>query len=303
MMESSHLLSVIVPVKKMDGKLSYLQEWLRKSKNFDLQVILVHDESGDSTGTELRRFLGENKLDHVVLLEGFFGSPGSARNVGIEASSGKWITFWDSDDAPKVDTVFGYIAQAVDEKSQMVVGSFQTIDLSNGEVKSQILSDSIKAETILAIGMNPGLWRIVIKRTLIGDSRFPATKMAEDQIFLADIFAKIEFFETTEKIFYTYHKGFLNQLTSQKDAINELPRSLESLSTADYRLKELSVVRVMMAYRQLLTSLKFCSWRNKVASARALLIFLIKTRFALRETISAISLYVKANLRRLRLGW
>ncbi len=301
-MESSHLLSVIVPVRSMEGRLNYLQEWLKKSKNFDLQVILVHDDSGDSTGTELRRFLGETELDQVVLLEGLFGSPGSARNAGIEASSGKWITFWDSDDAPKADTVLGYLSDIVDEKSQMAVGSFQTIDLSNGEVKSQILSDSIKAETILAIGMNPGLWRIVIKRTLIGDSRFPATRMAEDQIFLADIFAKVEYFETTEKIFYTYHKGFLNQLTSRKDAINELPRSLESLSTADYKLKELSVVRVMMVYRQLLTSIKFCSWRNKVASVRAFLTFLIKTRFTLSETISAISLYVKANSRKLRLG-
>jgi len=286
----------------MEERLGYLQEWLKSSKNLDLQVILVHDESGDSTGTELKRFLGENKLNQVVLIEGFFGSPGSARNAGIDASSGKWITFWDSDDAPKAETVFGYLAHEVDEESQMVIGSFQTIDLTNGDVKSQILSDSINAETILEIGMNPGLWRIVIKRTLIGDSRFPATKMAEDQIFLADIFAKIGFFETTQRIFYTYHKGFLNQLTSRKEAIDELPKSLESLTTASYILQDLSVVRVIMAYRQLMTSLKFCSWSKKVAAVKAFITFFVKTRFTLRETISASKLLVEANSRRLRLG-
>jgi len=302
MMESSHLLSVIVPVRNMEERLGYLQEWIKSSKNFDLQVVLVHDESGDSTGTELRSFLSENELNQVVLIDGYFGSPGSARNAGIEASSGKWITFWDSDDAPKTEIVLGYLAHAVDEKSEMVIGSFQTLDLSSGEIESQILSESIKAETILAIGTNPGLWWIVIKRTLIGDSRFPATKMAEDQTFLSEIFAKIGIFETTQRFFYTYHKGVFNQLTSRKDAIDELPKSLESLSTASYILQELSTVRVIMAYRQLLTSLKFCSWSKKAAAVKAFIIFFVKTRFTLRDTISAGRLLVEANSGRLRLG-
>ena len=302
MIEPSHLLSVIVPVSNMEGRLGYLEDWLKKSKGLDLQIILIHDKSGDSTGAELTKILTENGLEDVILIEGFFGSPGSARNVGIDASSGMWIAFWDSDDVPNAAVISGYLDHTVDCKSQVVVGSFQTVDLSNGEVKSQILSNPKSAETILAIGMNPGLWRFVIRHTLIDDSRFPATKMAEDQAFLVNILAKTEFYETTQQIFYTYHKGVLNQLTSRKDAIEDLPKSLESLSTARYILKDLSVVRLIMAYRQLVTGLKLCSWRKKVKTVKAFVIFSLKTRFTLRESFAIIKIFAEVPPRKLRLG-
>jgi hypothetical protein len=62
---------------------------------------------------------------------------------------------------------------------------------------------------------NPGLWRWVFARELVGSARFEPTKRGEDQLFLARVNAfsyKITLFQ--EKV-YTYFIGDTNQLSAQ----------------------------------------------------------------------------------------
>jgi len=62
------LLTAIVPVHQMGGKLQNLQSWLSDSK--DIDVILVHDFSTDSTQSELEEILSNSNFTHVQLIMG-----------------------------------------------------------------------------------------------------------------------------------------------------------------------------------------------------------------------------------------
>jgi len=68
----------------------------RKTKCFEF--IIVDDGSEDKTVELLEKLLAEKQLEHVKIIEAMHGGVSSARNIGIEHSTGKYITFVDSDD-------------------------------------------------------------------------------------------------------------------------------------------------------------------------------------------------------------
>ncbi len=71
-------------------------------QDFDLkkiELIIIDDCSTDSTLEVIQSFQGFDEFGHVFLTKTQFNSgPGIARNLGIEASIGRYILFIDSDD-------------------------------------------------------------------------------------------------------------------------------------------------------------------------------------------------------------
>ena len=302
MSHQNFLLSVVVPIFRMQGRLGYLQDWLLKSTDYDLQVVLVHDRSEDLTGLELERIINDNQLSNVTLVEGLYGSPGGARNAGLEFCTGKWLAFWDSDDIPHLETIFSFLINSRVENPDFIVGSYSSLDLTNGQTQCHELSPEQKPGSLLMMGINPGLWRYIFSRNVIGTVKFPETRMAEDQSFLTRIFTKTSVFKVTSELFYTYHTGFPNQLTSRKDAIEDLPKSLEATATEQCILKELSVVRQIMVYRQLATGLRLCSFRGKIVTLNYFFSFQFKTKRTWSEGIQIVKLIFQTQVKSIRLG-
>ena len=99
-------ISVIVPVYKVEA---YLQECVDSilAQTFeDFELILVDDGSPDNCGAICDAYAGKDSRVKVIHQEnqGLSG----ARNTGIEASKGEFLTFVDSDDMVKlnVDLLF-----------------------------------------------------------------------------------------------------------------------------------------------------------------------------------------------------
>ena len=95
-------LSVIVPVYRTER---YLEEIVRslKAQTFaDFEVVLVDDGSPDGSPALCDRIAAEDKRFRVIhkLNEGL----GYARNTGLEAARGEYVTFIDSDDTISPDT-------------------------------------------------------------------------------------------------------------------------------------------------------------------------------------------------------
>ena len=214
------VLSVVIPITKMAGKLENLSSWLHSVHRYSIQVIIVHDIQDERTASELDSLLVAIKSDKISLFEGQFDSPGLARNEGIRHVNGAWVAFWDSDDIPILKEVFQSIEGASPEASTLIC-SFQVV---SHETK-QILWSAPRfkpTNNSAQISAFPGMWRMIFKKEIIEVSKFREFKMAEDQLYLIEnnlANNNVIFFHA---VTYSYFVGFPDQLTSQKEKIGDL---------------------------------------------------------------------------------
>lgn len=88
--------SVIVPVYQGQGTIQRALESLVSQSFEDFEVIVVNDGSTDDTASIVSAFAKSDHRFRIVSKEN--GGRSSARNEGIECSSGKYLMFLDADD-------------------------------------------------------------------------------------------------------------------------------------------------------------------------------------------------------------
>lgn len=90
-------LSIIVPIYKVRRNLQRCIESILQQTYTDYELILVDDGSPDNCGAICDRYAQE--CDKVKVIHKKNGGLSSARNAGIAAAKGEYITFVDGDDA------------------------------------------------------------------------------------------------------------------------------------------------------------------------------------------------------------
>lgn len=90
------MLSVIIPVYNAERYLQATVESVMAQEYNDFEAILVNDGSSDRSG-ELCESLAE-RYSRIKVIHKDNGGVGSARNAGIDAACGKYVTFIDADD-------------------------------------------------------------------------------------------------------------------------------------------------------------------------------------------------------------
>jgi glycosyltransferase involved in cell wall biosynthesis len=227
------LLTAIVPVHQMGGKLQNLQSWLSDSKEID--VILVHDFSTDSTQSELEGILSNSHFAHVLLITGNYGSPGIARNAGFEKVKTDFVTFWDSDDLPNLGQYLEMTKILNQGIADVCLGEYEIVNLKDLSVEVvNLTSTAVNHE----VALNPGVWRMVFRTSLIPKSPFRNHQLGEDHLFLQELkFASMEK-AIIKKIVYTYFYAGEGNLTSNKRLIPELMPVFTA--TDEYRKKSVS---------------------------------------------------------------
>ena len=272
--ESPKLLSVVVPVRKMAGKLEFLTNWLQQEATKSMQVIIVHDYYDDETANELKQIISRANLGNIRFLEGHFGNPGSARNAGLVLANTAWISFWDSDDLPDVEEFLAMIQSANAQGAECAVGSFSVFRGSIENQGKKHVIDSKNKSYFDDIAMNPGIWRWAFRSSILGETRFLPILMGEDVTFLADLNVVDRKIFSSSRIVYNYQIGFAGQLTSQSELISALVISAEFLLTklqkSSTRMKRFVAI---LFCRQVLTVIRKGKHRSKIN----LLIFLVRS--------------------------
>lgn len=92
----NNLISVIVPVYKVEKYIKKCIESIINQTYENLEIILVDDGSPDNCGKICDEYAKKDKRIKVIHKEN--GGVSSARNLGLEKSNGQYITFIDSDD-------------------------------------------------------------------------------------------------------------------------------------------------------------------------------------------------------------
>ncbi|MDN4620953.1 glycosyltransferase family 2 protein [Paenibacillus sp. PsM32] len=182
--------SVIVPMYNVED---YIQETLESLINQNLaqfEIILIDDQSIDSTYDIASHFA--NQYNFIVLhqLEKNCGVS-VARNKAIEMARGEFIFFLDSDDTIPLNTLELMYDTAIQKNADLVTGIYERFDS-----KSQTMMNffyqfpELQQEGYKSIYDCPSLLYSVyacgklIKKSIINDIRFSEKlKYGEDQVF------------------------------------------------------------------------------------------------------------------------
>ncbi|MDY4220126.1 MAG: glycosyltransferase family 2 protein [Candidatus Faecousia sp.] len=184
-------ISIIVPVYKVE---SYLEKCVKSILNQtiqDIEIILVDDGSPDRCGMICDALSETDRRIHVIHQKNQGLS--FARNVGIEASTGKYICFVDSDDLILPNycqvllnlldgTSFDFSFCGVHRFRDGIIPTPENIAGNTTTVSN---ADFLKMQ--LEKQTEFGVWNKLFRREIFDCIRFAPKRLNEDVIFSADI--------------------------------------------------------------------------------------------------------------------
>ncbi|WP_278539668.1 glycosyltransferase [Fusobacterium varium] len=117
-------LSIIVPIYNVEDYLEECLKSLYNIKNIKLEIILVNDGSKDNSFKIMEKFK-EIYPEKTVLINKENGGLSSARNAGMKAAVGEYISFIDSDDFIDVDEFEKFFKEGQKNKLDVMVGNMR----------------------------------------------------------------------------------------------------------------------------------------------------------------------------------
>lgn len=114
------VISVIVPVFRVEDCLDRCIGSIVNQSYGNLEIILVNDGSPDGCGAICDRWAAADPRIKVIHKEN--GGVSSARNAGLAAASGAYITFVDSDDSLPRDALEIMYDRLIKDGSDLVIG-------------------------------------------------------------------------------------------------------------------------------------------------------------------------------------
>lgn len=157
----------------------------------DFEVVVVDDCSTDGSWEKLQEYAKSSLLNMTLLQAEKNAGPGNARNLGIEAASGEWITFVDNDDwlnnraLEKVETVIN------GENVNCIIFDYNIwLDGKIGIAKSMYVDAPGKKTVSDCIRYVRNHTHCkVYRRDLCKDVRFPLIRRCEDVAYVSQAIA------------------------------------------------------------------------------------------------------------------
>ena len=205
------MVSIIVPIYKVEKYLDRCVQSILKQTYRDFEVILVDDGSPDKCPEICDEWAKKDKRIKVIHKEN--GGLSDARNVGMQAALGKYIAFVDSDDW--VSTVYlEYLIKAMADSECDIIEceTFWTeekIPFEETAIKSNRKVAVFQAEEALEQLIKEGyfhqhVWNKLYKRTIIQDIPFEKDKTNEDEFWTYRVFGNTKTIGKIEVPLYYY---------------------------------------------------------------------------------------------------
>lgn len=199
--------SYIVPVYNTPENL--LQRCLRSilaSAVPDFEIIVVDDDSIDNTAEMVVDDLRDSRIRYYRKSH---AGQGAARNFALDKATKDYIQFVDSDDFLITPAYKRFLECFCEEDCDLMLFDYakvcdgQTIvPKSNGRILLQTSGlESIYTQKYLGV-----VWSFVVKRSVVGDLRFPEGLYHEDEQFLPLLLLRVDKLVVTDFTCYGYYQ-------------------------------------------------------------------------------------------------
>lgn len=184
------MISVIIPAYNQQEYLRQCIDSAVGQKYGDKEIIVVNDGSTDNTADILASYSG------IKVISTHNQGLSSARNTGVDASKGEWITFLDADDMLLPDSLEHLIAPAMAMDADVCIG---------GQKTAMILSPETALRKTLYRKIDGSAWGKLYRRDLLLSERFTPQLYYEDLDLLSRLYRKAHRIVTADHAVY-YHR-------------------------------------------------------------------------------------------------
>lgn len=204
------LISVIVPIYKVEEYLDQCIKSIVEQTYRNLEIILVDDGSPDSCPLICDEWA---KYDHrIIIIHKENGGLSDARNTGLHKSSGKYISFVDSDDwlAPDFFEILYY--SITKNNAQIAAGGIVKVYENYQEqdqfiYDQQIFTSEEALETLMqGRGFYAVAWNKLYKKSLFDGIEFPLGKLHEDEFVTYKLIGKSTKLTLCQEAIYFYRQ-------------------------------------------------------------------------------------------------
>jgi glycosyltransferase involved in cell wall biosynthesis len=289
-------LSIIIPVYNVEDTLLRCVESIEKQDYSDYEIILVDDGSLDRSGSICDDLSEKNTS--IKTIHKANGGLSDARNAGIDACSGEYITFIDSDD---------FIAEGTLTDVMNIIADNPNYDMLEYSAIIHYGSDKVyplklKSKTYNSLYDywfdgnaydHTYAWNKIFRKNLFNDVRFPVGKVFEDVYTLPLLLKNITTIATTEKGLYYYTlnlKGIT--VTAGGKELNDLLQAhlqfirdmnCKNLNDSEYQRYYLHIINIQIDVYNMtgksieLPSIKFTDYKSGHSFKSKLKIFIVNT--------------------------
>ncbi|HDR7312095.1 glycosyltransferase family 2 protein [Bacillus cytotoxicus] len=230
------MITVITPVYNAANNLKKtIDSVINQSIGFEnIQYILVDDGSTDSSREILLQYANQYENIIVVFLSENTGTPAAPRNLGIELSTSKYITFLDADDwfeSNGLEVLYNILEETKDD---YIVGKTIQVESESskivGEHESCKERRNVSPFSIPHIFQHLGPRARLVRANIIKDNniKYPEMKFAEDKQFFIDVLIHSKSISTTSKTIYYLNRLDENNasLTKQTDVMQKMDSNI-----------------------------------------------------------------------------
>ena len=175
-MDKQPLVSVVIPLYNAQDYIIETLESVTQQSYLNIEIIIVDNVSTDRSFFLAEEFCKERAKATLLQTVENSGGPAVPRNVGIQASSGKYIAFLDSDDIWDKEKLLTQISLMEEEKINFSCTSVEYIDENSCLIKKNV---KVPKQKIKRYGTKSLLFRntvstssVIVSAELLKHKRF-----------------------------------------------------------------------------------------------------------------------------------
>ncbi|MBT2678821.1 glycosyltransferase [Bacillus sp. ISL-35] len=214
------MISVIVPVYNVEKFLPRCIESILNQTYNDLELILVNDGSPDNCAEICNQYEKQDARIRVIHKKN--GGVSSARNSGIEAATGEFILFVDSDDYLDLNMCEVLMHNQEQTNCDIVICGYKSVDANHEfdynlgiEYKGNLIEMGHRFSELLEKSLLNVPWNKLIRKSLIKVKFDTEMDMGEDLVFNLSYLENVEYICSIKDALYNYYNN-QNSATNNK---------------------------------------------------------------------------------------
>lgn len=205
--------SVIIPVYNMEKYVGECLDSVLRQSLTDIELVIINDGSKDNSLQIVREY--QKRDNRIVVIDKENAGVGAARNDGIKAAMGDYITFMDPDDLYANDDALFHCYEAAERENVSIAGGRTIFLYQDGSIKEETTKCVGNIE-VGAKGLTEyrnyqydyGYVCYIYKRSLLLDNQisFPLYSRFQDPPFFVKAMIAAERFYALDKPVYLYRQ-------------------------------------------------------------------------------------------------